>query len=80
MSKSHPTNVEFLKKTMEESRHGVLMQVVVLTALQVYTDLVLENPEEMKKEMQHGLISGDTWVNCCQELHDRLKLHNTLMP
>jgi hypothetical protein len=73
MSEHRKSNVEFITDLMESSRHGPIMQAVVITALQVYSDIVLENPEELKKEMKNSFISGDTWVKCCQELSDSIK-------
>ena len=72
------TNVEKLTHIMEFSKHGAMMQLVVMEGLRAYS-------EEMSKKTSsdfgaNGLICMATWIATCKELKEFLEKEEHLTP
>ena len=58
------TNINFVKRVMS---HDSLMQMFVISALDVYARQILE-----AEPIEHGLIDGRAWQVCAQSMLDEL--------
>lgn len=65
--KKPETNVEFVTRLMEWSKHGPLAQVFVITAIEKYAETVADSPP-----IEHGLINGELWKAIAQEFKTEL--------
>ena len=66
------TNVQFVKRQMEFSQHGALMQAFVITALEKYAAQCIEAGPAT---FDSGLLSGEAWVGCAKELQQALQVN-----
>jgi len=62
------TNTEFVRRLMEFSSNGAMMQMMVITALEKYADQVLENRDEIKQQMKNSMIHPEAWIHTAEEL------------
>lgn len=68
----HLTNVQFVKRLMEQSRHGALMQAFVIEALSRYAKQCADaDPKVFDSPMMHG----EAWHGCAVEARDALNAH-----
>lgn len=63
---------------MEFSRHGAMAQLVVVTAIQKYTDQVLQRTLEGFIEEESGkdgfaFINPKAWYLTCQEIREKME-------
>jgi hypothetical protein len=72
MAQKRKTNIEFVSHIMDFSRHGALMQVFVMQALEQYANRVAEAKPE---DVDSGLANGEAWVGCAKELKAALERH-----
>lgn len=61
------TNTEFVTELMEYSPYGALVQVFILTALESFSKVVIEEPP-----LDHPLISGEAWKGVAQDVLQKL--------
>ncbi len=74
------TNGEFMEHLMEGySKHGALVQMVVLDCLQRGLDHYISHKEEILEEHNKpredgriSLINMKAWVECCEETKQRI--------
>ena len=75
------TNGEFMEHLMEGySKHGALVQMVVLDCLQRGLDHYISQKDEIledeRKRREDGgavsLINMEAWVSCCEETKQRI--------
>jgi len=59
-----PTNVEAMKRLMEFSRSGGLMQMFIIQAVKSYSEEVKKAKPE---DWSNGMISFDAWQRCADE-------------
>lgn len=68
MSKQTPrTNVGMVRKLMESSKAGPLMQVFVVTAIEKYAALCIEAGAE---KFDSAFMSGAAWLECARVAKD----------
>ncbi len=67
------TNVQFIKKLMEQGRHGPLNQAFVMCAIKRYVEQVLASTPE---QLNTGLISGELWLSIADEIKKQFDKHN----
>lgn len=58
------TNTEFVNKLMERSKHGALMQLFILTAIEKYAEQVKLATED---KWSSNLIDFGAWQSCAAE-------------
>jgi flagellar biosynthesis regulator FlaF len=65
------TNKQILSKAVKELNDIdlVFMREMLLTACED----VLNNKEQLMKEMQNGIISPNLYIECTQHIHDHIK-------
>ena len=63
------SNTEFVSEIMEFSNHGALIQCFVITALEKYSDLVLQD----KSDWGNSFIDKKAWQGCAREILEKLK-------
>lgn len=68
MAKSNKrlTNEQFVKRLMNYSRHGALMQVFIIEAMSQYAKQVVEGAD--KADWSHSMITKDVWVSVAKDL------------
>ena len=70
------TNDQVVKKIMDSSPLGKKMRGFVLTALQTYSEKVVEEDAAgVLSQDQFGMIGKDGWVDCAKEVLEKLKAH-----
>ena len=73
------TNSEFVAHIMEfGSKHGALVQMVVMDCLQRGLDHYIEAKDEILEYHENGregisLINMKAWVECCEETKQRIE-------
>jgi len=67
--KRHMTNDELITHLMLYSKHGAMMQLVVMEGLRAYCQQVVDAPAGFLGEAGH-MLSEDAWRACCQEYLD----------
>ena len=75
------TNGEFMEHLMEGySKHGALVQMVVLDCLQKgldhyieIKDELLENDAKMREEGKVSFVNMEAWIACCEETKQRIE-------
>jgi hypothetical protein len=67
--KRHMTNDEVINHLMLYSKHGAMMQLVVMEGLRAYCQQVVNAPAGFLGEAGH-MLSEDAWRGCCQEYLD----------
>lgn len=66
------TNVAMLRRLMEFSKNGALMQAFVLTAIDKYAQQCMQAGAE---KLDTPLVSGRAWVACAQEAQQTVAAH-----
>jgi len=74
------TNDEFMSHLMTGySKHGALIQMVVLDCLQKgldhyieIKDELLENDAKMREEGKVSFVNMEAWIACCEETKQRI--------
>lgn len=66
------TNVQFIKRQMEYSKNGALMQAFILEACSKYAKACAEADASV---FDSPLLSGNAWKACAIELRDALESH-----
>ena len=74
------TNAEFMEHLMDGySKHGALVQMVVLDCLQRGLDHYVSHKEEIleehnkpREDKRISLINMKAWVECCEETQNRI--------
>lgn len=72
--KRHATNVEMLKRLMEHSQCGGLIQAFGLTAIEKYAEQCIEAGPAM---FDSGFMDGAVWIRCATEARDAISAHLT---
>ena len=75
------TNTEFLAHIMDHgSKHGALVQMVIMDCLQKgldnyidNKDAILEQAEADRKEGKFSFVNMEAWVACCEETKQRIE-------
>ena len=65
-------NVEFVKELMENSQCGALSQIVILTGIEKYCDLVLAD-KRFIASMKNNIVNGEAWVKACEEIKRKIE-------
>ena len=81
MNTKDMTNDEFVNHLMTGySKHGALVQSVVLDCLQrglshyiEAKDEILEDAQKSRKDGRISLINMEAWVSCCEETMQRIQ-------
>jgi len=74
------TNTEFLAHIMDHgSKHGALVQMVIMDCLQKgldnyidNKDAILEQAEADRKAGRFSFVNMEAWVACCEETKQRI--------
>ena len=74
-------NTQFMAHLMDGySKHGVLVQMVVLDCLQrgldhyiSHKDEILAEHDKSRKDGRISLINMKAWVSCCEETKQRIE-------
>ena len=71
----HESNTELVTRLMEFSSYGGMSQLVIMTAIEKYTDLILKMGLEGTKEAFEGndMINGEAWYKTAKAISDELK-------
>jgi hypothetical protein len=77
----HMTNDEFMTHLMTGySKHGALVQMVILDCLQhgldhyiSHKDQILEEHNKSREDGRVSLINMEAWVACCEETKQRIE-------
>lgn len=80
MSTKDMTNGEFMEHLMEGySKHGALVQMVVMDCLQrgldyyiSHKDEILEEHNKPREDGRISLMNMNAWVECCEETQKRI--------
>ena len=75
------TNTEFLAHIMDHgSKHGALVQMVIMDCLQKgldnyidNKDAILEQAEADRKAGRFSFVNMEAWVACCEETKQRIE-------
>lgn len=75
------TNTEFLAHIMDHgSKHGALVQMVIMDCLQKgldnyidNKDAILEQAEADRKAGKFSFVNMEAWVACCEETKQRIE-------
>jgi len=75
------TNTEFLSHIMDHgSKHGALVQMVIMDCLQKgldnyinNKDAILEQAEADRKAGRFSFVNMEAWVACCEETKQRIE-------
>lgn len=74
ITKTRETNVEFVTRIMEYSRHGAMAQLFVLDALDKWSHVIANMPDdEIDEEFENSFVNGQAWKAVAQEIQDALK-------
>lgn len=68
----HESNEEFMIRIMNFSRNGALMQALIIDALTQHSQRVIDNEEQLLKDMKDSFISGEAWVATAKELKEEM--------
>lgn len=66
--KQPKTNIELVTELMEYSKNGALTQVYIISALQQWSEYVVNNKDEVIQGMTGSIIHGEAWVQCAEEV------------
>jgi ribosomal protein S12 methylthiotransferase accessory factor YcaO len=72
MKPKQRTNVQFIRHLMEYSRHGALMQALVLEAIERYATQCAQADAQT---FDASLLSGAAWRGCAVEVVEGLRQH-----
>jgi hypothetical protein len=79
MSRLNPTNQEFVQKLMARSRHGALMEMVVISALAEYATFLTEFPQECRDQMAKSFnqlgVDPERWMSAAREMREQVEAH-----
>lgn len=67
------TNAEFIEWVMSRSTHGALMQGFIMERLLHAAQLITDNEDEVRQQMENSFIDANAWVGCAKELQDLYK-------
>ena len=67
------TNAEFIEWVMSRSTHGALMQGFIMERLLHAAQMITDNEDEVRKQMENGFIDANAWIGCAKELQDLYK-------
>ena len=66
-------NVQFMEWIMTTGgQTGGLKQVFIIDAINKWCDYIIDNKEQVIKEMEKSMVSGEGWVRCAEELREYL--------
>ena len=74
------TNTEVLHNIMEHGPTGALAQMFVIDALTKHAKHVIDNEDEVLKNMENGFIHGPAWVATAQAIKASLDEHLDQQP
>lgn len=67
------TNVELVTDIMQiGGRTGAMKQLVIMTAIEHYVDLIIKDEERIIEEWADGLIVPESWVESCKEIKEMI--------
>lgn len=61
------TNIELITDYITFSRTGALAQLLVVEALNRYTQQILADEAETRRQMAHSFINGEAWIAAARE-------------
>lgn len=74
MEGQRETNTEFVTRMMEFSKHGALMQIFIIDALQKRVERILSiSDNDLERIFNNNpMISWEAWKSCAEELKSEL--------
>jgi|TARA_Y100000296_G_scaffold80796_1_gene106851 hypothetical protein len=65
--KRNETNVEFITRVMEFANTGPLAQMFLIDAIGKWSKHIVDDRENVIKEMENGFVNGEAWVAAAEE-------------
>lgn len=74
--KKHETNEDFIVRLINFSKHGAMMQMMMLDGLEKYCQMVVNaDPVKFDSDCAKSMIHGPAWRGTCQEYLDEYRKH-----
>ncbi len=64
------TNTEFVQELMEYN--SPLVQLFVIEALTKWSEMIVDNEEDVIKELENTMIHGPSWVDAAKTVKEKL--------